>query len=124
MDKDNAKDAARVYETHPFRFVFMVRFEQKADMDAYIAFWKEMSTLIQQEHGARGTRLHRVKGERFTVLAIAEWESKDARVRAYEEIMAKYPPDHKIHWQPYRFGGEHVFIVEADEIEKILPSLG
>ena len=104
----------------PFRYVFMIQFESEENMEAYMEFWHEISPLIQQEAGALGTRLHRVRGG-FAVLAIAEWESKQARILAYQEIAKKYPPDHKIHWQANRFWGKHAFIVEADEIGMALP---
>ena len=104
----------------PFRFVFSVTFEREEDLQAYVAFWKECSVLIQQEKGALGTRLHRVKGQ-CAVLAIAEWTSKAARVAAYEEIARKYPPQHKIHWQAEKFGGRHSIVVEADQIGRVLP---
>lgn len=116
----SAEEAITQPTPKPFRYVFMICFKSETNLSAYIEFWEEMSRLIQQEAGAQGTRLHRIQGD-LAVLAIAEWGSKEARVLAYEEIARKYPPDHKIHWQADKFGGKHSFIVEADEIGKVLP---
>ena len=102
------------------RFVFKIGFPTEKELESYVEFWKEISALIQQEEGARGTRLHRVVGER-AVLAIAEWDSYEARARAYQRIAEKYPPGHKIYWQAERFGGSMIFQEFVKEVAVVWP---
>ena len=45
----------------------------------YAEAWVRTSEYIQSAPGARGTRLHRKIGDPNTLLAIASWDSKDAR---------------------------------------------
>lgn len=60
-------------------FVFEVHIRPGYSADRYGAAWLEASEIIQRAEGARGTRLHRAIGDPMKLLAIASWESKDAR---------------------------------------------
>jgi heme-degrading monooxygenase HmoA len=60
-------------------FVFEVRIRPGYSADAYADAWVEASEIIQRAPGARGTRLHRKPGDPSVLLAIASWESKEAR---------------------------------------------
>jgi heme-degrading monooxygenase HmoA len=60
-------------------FVFEVRIRPGHSADAYAKAWLEASEMIQRAPGARGTRLHRKRGDPDVLLAIASWESKEAR---------------------------------------------
>lgn len=104
----------------PFTLVSVIHFKDEGGMNAYVGLWHAMSQLIHQEVGANGARLHRVQGE-TTVLVVAEWKSREARVRAFKEMREKYPPDHTIWFQAERFGGEYTLVVEADEIDAVFP---
>ncbi len=60
-------------------FVFEGRIKPGHSADSYARAWVEASEIIQRATGARGTRLHRKIGDDRTLLAIASWESKEAR---------------------------------------------
>ncbi len=47
--------------------------------EEYAANWVKASEIIQQNPGARGTRLHRDLNNPDRLLAIASWESREAR---------------------------------------------
>lgn len=61
------------------KYVFLIRVKEGRTVEEYIEAWKCASAVIQRMPGARGTRLHRAIGDPRTLLAIAEWESKEAR---------------------------------------------
>ena len=60
-------------------FVFEVHVKAGYTSEQYADAWVRASELIQQAPGARGTRLHRRIGDPAVLLAIATWESKQAR---------------------------------------------
>jgi heme-degrading monooxygenase HmoA len=60
-------------------FIFEVHMQPGYDPEQYAQAWIEASEIIQQASGAQGTRLHRKIGEPNVLLAIATWESKQAR---------------------------------------------
>lgn len=68
-----------------FRFVFEVKVRPGED-EKFIESWREGSKPIQEYSGARGTRLHKKRGEDHTYVAIAEWESMEAREAAIDDI--------------------------------------
>ncbi|MAT50248.1 MAG: antibiotic biosynthesis monooxygenase [Porticoccaceae bacterium] len=61
------------------KFIFEVKLNPGFSAEEYAANWVEASRIIQQTTGARGTRLHRKIGAPDTLLAIASWETKEAR---------------------------------------------
>ena len=88
-------------------------------LEAYIPIWEGSSRFIQKEPGARGTRLHRLWGG-LTLLAIAEWESSEARTRAFQTIARKYPKNHIARVNDSQYG--KVFVVgNADELTTVFP---
>jgi hypothetical protein len=102
------------------RFVFMIRFRSEEDLQDYMRLWRDSSEIIQDESpGARGTKLHRLEGDVPAVLAIAEWESREARDRAFAALSEKYPPDHLVF---QRGKGEVTIIGHADEIDVVFPA--
>lgn len=60
-------------------FVFEVHIHAGHTAEAYADAWVRASRIIQQASGALGTRLHRKIGEPDKLLAIASWDSKEAR---------------------------------------------
>ena len=60
-------------------FVFEVQVKEGFSAEDYAEAWVRASEIIQAAPGARGTRLHRKIGDPMKLLAIASWESKDAR---------------------------------------------
>lgn len=61
------------------KFIFEVRVHEGHTTEEYADAWVRASELIQQAPGARGTELHRKIGEPRVLLAIASWDSKEAR---------------------------------------------
>lgn len=60
-------------------FVFEVHIRPGYTAEQYAEAWVRASEIIQQAPGARGTRLHRKIGDPNVLVAIASWESKEAR---------------------------------------------
>jgi len=71
-------------------FIFEVHIKPGHTTEQYAEAWVRASEIIQQAPGARGTRLHRKIGDPDVLLAIATWESKEARdameARTPEEV--------------------------------------
>lgn len=63
------------------KFIFQVRLKPGRTAEEYAESWVRASRIIQQAPGARGTQLHRKIGDPTTLLAIASWESLEARNR-------------------------------------------
>ncbi|MCW8195234.1 antibiotic biosynthesis monooxygenase [Proteobacteria bacterium 005FR1] len=61
------------------KFIFEVTMKPGFTVEEYAEGWVKASEIIQQTPGARGTYLHRKIGEPNKVLAIAHWNSKEAR---------------------------------------------
>lgn len=61
------------------KFIFEVHIKDGYTAEDYAEAWVRASELIQQAPGARGTELHRKIGDPDTLIAIASWESKEAR---------------------------------------------
>ena len=72
-----------------YRVVFKHR-PKENQTKAYVTQWKKGSDIIQQQKGARGTKLFRKIDEPEYLYAMAEWESKDARNKAIESIKQNY----------------------------------
>jgi heme-degrading monooxygenase HmoA len=60
-------------------FVFEVHIKPHYTAEQYADAWVRASRIIQRATGARGTRLHRKIDDPNVLLAIASWDSKDAR---------------------------------------------
>lgn len=61
------------------KYIFEVRINSDYRAENYAQAWLEASRIIQQAAGARGTYLHRDLNDDHRLLAIANWESKQAR---------------------------------------------
>jgi hypothetical protein len=68
------------------KFIFQVRLKPGCTVDEYADAWVRASEIIQRAPGARGTQLHRKIGDPNALLAIASWDSKEAR-DAREEFL-------------------------------------
>lgn len=68
------------------RFVFQIRIKQGKTLDEYVDAWEQGSAIIQRMEGARGTKLHRSVGDPRFLLAIAEWDSREARDLAMNRL--------------------------------------
>lgn len=61
------------------KFIFEVSMKPGFTVEEYAEGWLRASEIIQRKPGARGTFLHRKIGEPDKLLAIAHWDSKEAR---------------------------------------------
>jgi antibiotic biosynthesis monooxygenase (ABM) superfamily enzyme len=68
------------------KFIFEVRIKPGCTEEQYTEAWQRGSAIIQKEPGAMGTNLHRKVGEQGVLLAIATWETKEARDAAMEKL--------------------------------------
>jgi hypothetical protein len=69
----------------PHRYVFRVDFDDDSMREQFIEHWRKGSALIQKLPGSRGTKLHSMHGS-SSVMAIAEWDSKELRDAAMKEL--------------------------------------
>jgi len=60
-------------------YIFEVHIAPGHSAEQYADAWVRASTIIQRAPGAQGTRLHRKIDDPDVLLAIATWESKEAR---------------------------------------------
>lgn len=98
------------------KYIFEVRIKDGHSVEEYAIAWKNGSAIIQKQPGARGTRLHRKIGEPNTLLAIAEWESKEARDKAMAELKnSDEPTTATLH--KHRKFGDFTKIGEYDEAD-------
>lgn len=105
-----------------FRYVFQIQVRPGED-EAFIEHWREGSKPIQEYDGARGTRLHKKRGEKHTYIAIAEWETITKRRAAMADIflgLSKRAKRVKM-WGKNEDFGEVTLLGEIDEIETVLP---
>ena len=86
------------------KFVFEVRIKAGHTEDEYIEAWKNGSAIIQKQPGAQGTKLHRKIGEPGVLLAIASWESKEARDVATRNLEKVDPQTREILDKHKRYG--------------------
>ena len=63
------------------KFIFKVHMFTGHTVDEYAEGWVQASEIMQRTPGARGTYLHRMIGDPSVALAIAHWDSKEARDR-------------------------------------------
>jgi len=69
------------------KYIFEIHIKPNYTIEEYVSAWKRGSDIIQQlSPGAEGTRLYRKRGEDNTLLAIATWESKEARDSAMNNL--------------------------------------
>lgn len=88
-------------------------------MEQYVDAWKTGSAVIQKLPGARGTRLHRKIGYDNVLLAIADWESKEARDAAMEALGRADAATREI-TQKHQAYGELTKIGAFDETEWVV----
>ncbi len=105
-----------------FRFVFEIQVRPGEDAK-FIEHWREGSKPIQEYPGARGTRLHKKLGENHVYIAIAEWESLEARQAAMSDIKLGESDRAKrvAEWGHNEDFGDVTILGELDEIDQALP---
>ena len=78
-------------ENKPMKFIFKIKIKEGHSEQEYIDAWKKGSAIIQASEGAQGTALYRKIGEPGTLIAIATWESKEARDTAMKKLKEVEP---------------------------------
>lgn len=106
-------------EKGTLQFMFFADFTTREERDQYIVeIWERGSGPIQKMLGAQGTHLHALVENELRLVAIAQWESKGARDRAFEILREKYPPDSVV----FSDGPAKITVVgHGIEIASVLP---
>lgn len=71
------------------KYIFEIKIRIGYTAQEYIDAWKKGSAIIQKTKGAKGTILFRKLGDQRTLLAIATWESKEARDAAMKQLKSE-----------------------------------
>lgn len=56
--------------------------------DAFIKHWYDASSSLQEYPGAKGTLIHKARGEEGTYFLVAQWQSQELRDAMQAEIDA------------------------------------
>ena len=104
-----------------YKYIFRVDVRHGEDAE-FIRHWHGGSIPIQKSRGAMGTRLRKVRGEEHVYIAIAEWESKDARSAAFIALEDHGNPLHEEYkkWKENEEFGEVTLIAEVDEVNSVV----
>jgi hypothetical protein len=62
-----------------YRYIWHIKLYDPTREEAFVKHWREGSRILQEYKGARGTHIHRVRGEPGAFFLVAEWESQLAR---------------------------------------------
>lgn len=104
------------------KYLFEIKIKSGVTVEQYVEAWKKGSELIQKQSGAKGTRLYRKIGEPDRLLAIADWESKEARDVAMANLRESGEDIQKI-WRDHNNFGELIKIGAFEEAEwEVLPA--
>ncbi len=104
------------------KYIFQVKIKDGHTIEDYSEVWKKGSAIIQKYPGAKGTRLFRKIGEPDILLAIAEWESKEARDNAMKSLRGANVETQNI-WKAHNDYAEIIKIGEFEEAEwEVFPS--
>ena len=99
------------------RFVFQIRIKPSKTLDEYVEAWKQGSVIIQRMAGARGTCLHKCITDPGLLLAIAEWDSKEARDLAMQKLRNDSDPITKDILGSHLEFGDFSLVGEFEEAE-------
>lgn len=100
------------------KFIFKIKIKGRHSEQEYISAWKKGSAVIQTSDGAQGTVLYRKIGEPGTLIAIAEWESKESRDIAMKKLDAMDSETQKIlNW--HKNYGEVEILGNFEEIDRV-----
>ncbi len=107
-----------------YRFIWKIKLNDNVTEEEFINHWRESSTILQEYPGAKGTHLHRMRGEEKTFFAVAEWESMKARDAMQEDINNGSSERGKL-WQHFakndNFGLIDIHLM-GDEIGVVMPN--
>lgn len=104
-----------------YKYIFRVNVRPGEDAE-FIRHWHGGSIPIQMNPGALGTRLHKVRSEEHVYIAIAEWESKEARSAAFTTLEDPMNPLYEEYkkWKENEDFGEVTLIAEVDEVSNVV----
>jgi hypothetical protein len=107
----------------PYKYIWRIDFEDESKRQPFIKNWHDASEVLQEYPGARGTRLNEVVGE-TALVAIAEWESKEARGFMLVDSRAG-ESERSQRWQKFPKNGEFGTVTplaEIDEVDAVMPA--
>ena len=104
-----------------YRYIWKIKLKEGVSEDDLVKHWSESSTVLQEYEGARGTHLHKTRGEENSYFAVAEWESQAARDAMTADVEAGVSERSK-RWLKFaknddfglvdpRFAGEEIGVV-------------
>ena len=105
-----------------YKFIWKITIKDSLKVEPFIENWRKASEVLQEYPGAKGTRLHRDIDDPNTFVAIAEWESKEARDAM--EADRKAGSERGYRWQKYAKNEDYgqVEVVNRIElIEEVMP---
>jgi quinol monooxygenase YgiN len=62
-----------------YRYIWKITLHSPDNTDAFVDYWRQSSSILQQYPGALGTHIHAVRGEPSSYFMVAEWESQESR---------------------------------------------
>ncbi len=99
-------------------FIFEIQLKEGCSEQDYVGAWRKGSGRIQKSDGARGTILYRKIGEPRTLIAIATWDSKEAR-DAGMEVLKQADADIQEILMKHKEFGEPKILGEFEEIARV-----
>ena len=108
-----------------YKFIWKIKLDPEFSEEEFIKFWRETSQILQEYPGAMGTKMNKVVEEDRTYIAIAEWESKDARDSMQADIDNPNGSARSKRWQKYAKNeswGEITLRIRAEEIDEVHPN--
>lgn len=106
-----------------YRFIWKIKLNDDVTEEEFITHWRDSSTILQEYPGAKGTHLHRVRGEDRNFFAVAEWETQELRDAMQAEIDAGETERAK-RWQEFAKNDSFGLIdvrLAGEEIDNVLP---
>lgn len=102
------------------KFIFKIKIREGHTEQEYIEAWKKGSAIIQNSEGAKGTILYRKINETETLIAIAEWESKELRDKAMKKLDEADAEIQKV-LNRHKEYGETEILGNFEEIGRVIP---
>lgn len=107
-----------------YRYIWKIKLHESVGDEVFITHWREASAILQEYPGARGTLIHKARGENKTYFLVAQWESQAARDAMQNEIDAGETERAK-RWQAFPRNdsfGEIQAVMAGEEIGNVIPS--
>lgn len=101
------------------KYLFQINLKEGVAVEQYVEAWKKGSELIQKYPGAKGTRLLQKIEEPDTLIAMAEWDSLEARNAAMDALKRTDPQTQEI-WKAHAQIAAITYLGAFDETEWIV----